>query len=198
MTEQAVRRIFGNCEAGAFALKAPLDVYRARSCGKNRLVHSRTNAESLEAPKGANTMSAIKPGSMPPFPKEPKLAHGAGKRRKRWERINRQSPTRKIEDEIYRVKRRKFLKAHPRCEVRVRPDKSIAPRNSTYPLCGRRSTQVHHVRRRGRFYLDEKFWLATERYHHDWINNNGKEAERLGYVEHTHLEDKQHFERRHE
>ena len=40
----------------------------------------------------------------------------------------------------------------------------------------------HHKKRRGKFLLDNSTFLAVCMEHHDWIEQNGKEAEKLGYL----------------
>ena|ERR1051326_6271053 len=137
-------------------------------------------------------MSIIKPRPMPEFPRKSALQlkqerKRERKERRRFQRIKTASPTKKLEDEIYREKRRAFLAKHPFCQVRVKPDGEIAPRYSQHPICGEPSGEVHHVRGRGRWYLDEKYWLATGNSftcpHHAWITSHGNRAEELGYKE---------------
>jgi hypothetical protein len=101
--------------------------------------------------------------------------------------MSRISRLRRIQREIYDKQRRDFLREHPRCEVRVsmltgepvhRHSKEIGT-----VQCKRSATQVHHVRGRGRWYLDKQYWLAVEQRHHAWITSHGKLAEVLGYIE---------------
>lgn len=132
-------------------------------------------------------------------------------RRKR--RMSRQSRTRRLQDDIYREKRRAFLARRPRCEFRRWSDGTPAPKDpdmktvTTHTLdsvqcdpmraqeihqeyarqCRRRSTQVHHIRPNGchggKYYLAEEWWFPSCNCDHRWINDNGREAMRLGYVE---------------
>jgi hypothetical protein len=106
---------------------------------------------------------------------------------KRGKRLRSVSIGRRQINEAYSRKRRIFLARHPKCQVRVliatgEPTHRHDFSSKTRP-CGKRSTQVHHIRRRGKWLLDERYWLATEFNHHRFIEENGKEAERLGYVE---------------
>ncbi len=52
----------------------------------------------------------------------------------------------------------------------------------TYEACPV-STDVHHVKGRGKFYLDESTWMAVSRESHRWIHNHPKEARELGLLQ---------------
>ena len=79
-------------------------------------------------------------------------------------RLPRFSRTGKLKSDVYRAQRRDFLREHPRCEVkewrptRLDPALVIASRYAALgggvEQCDRRSTQVHHVRGRGRWQTD--------------------------------------------
>lgn len=82
--------------------------------------------------------------------------------------LNRASAKRKKENVKYLKLRKAFLAEHLFCQF-------------TTCLCP--SQDVHHkAGRLGSNYLDTSKFLAVCRYHHDWIENNRKSAERLGYV----------------
>jgi len=108
---------------------------------------------------------------------------------KRGGRLPRFSPLGKLKHDIYNAQREVFLlqPEHRFCEVRVWVATGLpAPRHDRSMLtrpCGKRSTQVHHTRGRGRWHLDMKYWMGVEQAHHRWITDNGKQAEELGYVE---------------
>ena len=69
--------------------------------------------------------------------------------------------------------RKNFLATRPLCEVctKVKMDR----RNQ--------STDVHHKKGRGKYYLDEDTWLATCRQCHDEIHKNPIWARKMGYLE---------------
>lgn len=69
---------------------------------------------------------------------------------------------------IYWARAKAFLAVHPLCE---------------FPDCRCKSRDVHHVRGRvGSLLLDERFWKAMCRQHHDWINRNPDAARELGLL----------------
>lgn len=45
-----------------------------------------------------------------------------------------------------------------------------------------RSVDVHHMKRRGKYFLDTSSWLAVSRQAHDWIHSNPKEATEMGWL----------------
>lgn len=45
-----------------------------------------------------------------------------------------------------------------------------------------RSVDVHHMKRRGKYFLDTSSWLAVSRQAHDWIHLNPKEATEMGWL----------------
>jgi len=104
-------------------------------------------------------------------------------------RLPRFSRLGKLKHDVYAAQRRDFLRKHPFCQVRIRDaDGSIAGRCDIWSggmthRCERRSAQVHHMRGRGKWYNDERFFFPICAAHHAWVTNNGKAAERLGYVE---------------
>lgn len=91
--------------------------------------------------------------------------------------MKRRTPIRKVSVKQaallrqYMKQRAVFLEAHPWCEVLT--------------LCNDRpnpSTEVHHMKGRGKCLLDETTWMAVSRYAHVWIHNNPKQARELGYI----------------
>jgi len=113
-------------------------------------------------------------------------------RRKSWlrrrARLRQFSPAGKIKSVIYTKQRAEFLAEHPWCEFRRKADGTPAHRlDISARRCKRRSTQVHHRRFRGRWHNDKRFFFPSCAVDHDWINKNGKEAERLGYIERIYL-----------
>lgn len=76
------------------------------------------------------------------------------------------TPSRRLLLVSYEKQRRIFLKKHPVCE-----------------LCKKkRSTDVHHVRGRGPYLLDETTWMALDRGCHDRIHQNVGWALKHGYL----------------
>ena len=87
-------------------------------------------------------------------------------KKKHW--IKPVSEKREVENEQYKVLRKKFLKDHPRCEC-------------GRPGCNRKSTDVHHAAGRiGADFLDTEKWKALNRVCHVWAEENPVEAKRLG------------------
>ena len=72
------------------------------------------------------------------------------------------------DDCVYRILRRIFLKLLPVCEM---------------PGCARPSTDVHHKRGRGKWYLIVDTWMALCRQCHARITEHSKEAIENGYSE---------------
>lgn len=68
---------------------------------------------------------------------------------------------------IYRKRRNIFLREHPQCAV-----------DTT-----KRSVDVHHVRGRGRYLLDEATWLPVSRKMHTKIHSEPAWAYEHGYLE---------------
>lgn len=87
---------------------------------------------------------------------------------KRRYRLARVSVKRRAEEILYHAMRAAFLHARPYCQ---------------FLRCFRKSRDVHHKRGRGKYYLDERTWMAICRWHHDWIHDNMRAAESLGYVQ---------------
>lgn len=77
------------------------------------------------------------------------------------------SKKRQKESGVYSRERKKFLEANPICQV----------------CMSRPSNQIHHVRGRGRYYLDENHWLAVDDQCHDFITRNPALSFEMGYRE---------------
>lgn len=71
-------------------------------------------------------------------------------------------------DALYSVLREKFLKKHPMCQAHLYG-------------CTNFSTEVHHSRGRGEYYLDESTFKALCRKCHDTIENSPNLAKELGF-----------------
>jgi hypothetical protein len=81
-------------------------------------------------------------------------------------RIARVSKKRLEEQKIYSEKRKAFLALHPVCQV----------------CNSRKSREIHHMKKRGKYYLDETTWLATCNLCHQMVHDNPSWARRLGYL----------------
>lgn len=83
--------------------------------------------------------------------------------------IARVSDKRSKEERIYSGRRIIFLAGNPSCQANI-PG-----------ICLRKSCEVHHKKGRvGKLFLDERFWLATCRKCHEWIEANPEKAKLLG------------------
>jgi hypothetical protein len=71
-------------------------------------------------------------------------------------------------DKLYSVMRIKFLQEYPGCQARLQG-------------CTLQSTDVHHKKGRGLYYLDKNTWLSVCRSCHNWIENNPAEAKELNF-----------------
>lgn len=81
--------------------------------------------------------------------------------------IRKVSARRAREMKEYAKKRAAYLTEHPTCEV-----------------CGQaRATQIHHTKRRGKFYLDESSWCGCCFHCHHKIESDPKWAEENGYLD---------------
>jgi hypothetical protein len=86
--------------------------------------------------------------------------------------LKRKTPLRRISKKRqgdlkkYSEMRRNFLHGLPLCEVCAKA----------------KSTDVHHKKGRGKYYLDEDTWLATCRRCHDQIHANPAWAREKGYL----------------
>jgi hypothetical protein len=89
--------------------------------------------------------------------------------KKKPSKINQRSKKRVLEDSQYTKLRRVFLTKHPNCQAKL-------------PMCTFKSTDVHHMEKRGINYLKTSSWLSCCRACHDWVEMNKKEARELGFL----------------
>lgn len=106
----------------------------------------------------------------------------AGMKTKKRRAINPRSSRRRKESLIYSDKRKWFLAApeNSYCPVAlagVIPDESGEMRPHH-----RRTNQVHHLRGRGKYYLDETTFLGVSEAGHAWIHANPSEAKERGWM----------------
>lgn len=87
---------------------------------------------------------------------------------KKRKRIPAMSAKRKKEAALYSKKRKAFLEKYPRCQV-----------CGLFSLVHFPSEDVHHTKKRGKYYLDDSTWLAVCRGCHNRIHSNPKEARHL-------------------
>jgi hypothetical protein len=71
-------------------------------------------------------------------------------------------------DKLYSVMRKDFLSLHPGCQARLQG-------------CTLQSTDVHHKKGRGLYYLDKTTWLSVCRSCHTWIELNPEKAKELNF-----------------
>lgn len=90
--------------------------------------------------------------------------------RKQRTPLAKMSAKRKKEGRIYTKLRKQFLEDNPICQMRVQCEHA-------------RSTEVHHKKGRGKFYLDVTSWLASCFYCHKWENSHRNAAVELGLRE---------------
>jgi hypothetical protein len=110
---------------------------------------------------------------------------------KRKSRLSPISKRRKEEMKEYSRLRKEFLSAHPVCYVwwdknnmHVTYEKTCnAFRESPqgWPQAAI-ATDVHHVKKRGKHYLDVSSWMAVSRTAHQWIHDNPKLAREQGFL----------------
>lgn len=91
-------------------------------------------------------------------------------------KIQPRSHKRRTQEVAYGNLRTDFLRRHPIC-----------------PVTGAKSSEVHHSARRSGQWLNlQRYWIAVSREGHRWIEENGKEAEKLGFMtprNHTYAEE---------
>lgn len=91
----------------------------------------------------------------------------AVKEEKPVKRISIRSVKRKVEENLYLKKKKEYLTAHIRCEVKG---------------CNYVSIDIHHKKGRvGKLLYDERFFMAVCRAHHRIIEDNPDEAKNNGY-----------------
>lgn len=99
---------------------------------------------------------------------------------KRTGKLKHRSKKKIIQDAEYSKLRREFLSQHPLCMVcHVRSFMKIAAYGIAIVAP---STEVHHMARRGKHYLNTETWLATCRECHDYIEQHGVWARAHGFL----------------
>jgi hypothetical protein len=78
------------------------------------------------------------------------------------------SPKRGALDQLYTKLRKEFLESNPHCKAHL-------------VGCTGHSTDVHHMKGRGKHYLERATWLSVCRSCHDWIEKHPIEAKDLGF-----------------
>ena len=73
----------------------------------------------------------------------------------------------KINSEYSKL-RKKHLEQFPMCQAKIYK-------------CTLKSTDIHHMKGRGKYHLDTSTWLSVCRSCHDWIEKNPEDAKELGY-----------------
>lgn len=84
-------------------------------------------------------------------------------------KINKVSDKKKKEDKIYYALRDVFLSNKPNCELRL-------------PGCFLKSSDVHHVHRRGENYLNVKTWMSLCRNCHHYVETHPAESREKGWI----------------
>ena len=107
------------------------------------------------------------------------------------------SSKRAAQNREYAKRRKAFLESHPWCEVWL---KEHDVETADVMADGRawkegwggitwvvgiapRSTEIHHMKGRGKYLLDESTWLAVGRENHERIEKNKKWAESMGFLD---------------
>lgn len=106
-----------------------------------------------------------------------------GRTPKKRKRLNPVSKKRGAAMKEYAKKRKAFLRAHPYCQGKRQM--GVCSENHVGPVvhdCFNRPRDVHHVRGRGKYLLDESTWLAVCRGCHDWIHSHPLTARTLGLL----------------
>ena len=89
--------------------------------------------------------------------------------------IKRVSDKRAKENALYKVMRKEFLKAKPKCEVCIALKEPFI----------NDSTEVHHKwsgKDRAKYFLDSSSWLAICRKHHNRIHSEPQWSREHGYL----------------
>lgn len=82
--------------------------------------------------------------------------------------IKTKSSSKDVLDGLYSKLRKEFLTQFPYCQARL-------------ANCTANSTDVHHMKGRGAFYLDKSTWLSVCRTCHNWIELNPIQAKEMGF-----------------
>lgn len=78
------------------------------------------------------------------------------------------SDKRNVLDQLYSKLRKEFLTKNPYCQAKLQGCSAIA-------------TDVHHMKGRGVYYLDQSTWIGLCRACHQYIELHPKEAKELGF-----------------
>lgn len=139
--------------------EASFRFYSCKTCGKEKRQKVR---KAVSAPQ--------RRGKQPSESK--KSVQTPAKPRKGLKRV---SEKRQKMNKIYMDMRELFLKEHPICQCKIRGMGHIR--------CGQMTTEVHHVARRGKNFLNMTTWLATCFGCHTDIEANPSWAKSQGYLE---------------
>ena len=100
-----------------------------------------------------------------------KAAWEAGRQSMRRKPLRPVRPKKLKESREYREKAAAWLANHPLCQCGVACVVNWA-----------KPTQVHHIRGRGKYLLDERYWLAVCFECHEWIHAHPREAKERGWL----------------
>lgn len=70
----------------------------------------------------------------------------------------------------YKILRDRFMKVHPTCQAGLGG-------------CTVKSTECHHIRGRGEYFLNDKYYLALCNSCHRWINDHNEAATAMGFCQ---------------
>mgnify|MGYP003634956779 FL=1 len=84
--------------------------------------------------------------------------------------INQKSKKMQILDQAYIKLRKKFMEENPICQCSMH-------------CCNGAATDCHHKKGRGKYHLVVNTWMSVCRQCHNWIHDNPKEAQELGFLE---------------
>lgn len=104
--------------------------------------------------------------------REARRAESDALKPKKVYRIPKESEKRKIERPIYNREAKQFIIDNPECQLKIMGG------------CTGKSNQVHHSKRRGKYYLDKSTWLACCQYCHDQVEFvlSAKENRERGFL----------------
>jgi hypothetical protein len=87
-----------------------------------------------------------------------------------FQRIPKESDKRKKEHTLYTVSRLQYLKDHPMCKMNI-------------PfLCTSKATEIQHLKGRGKYYLDTRFWMPACHACHTYATDHPAEAIENGWA----------------
>ena len=102
-----------------------------------------------------------------------KAAWEAGRQSMRRKPLRPVRPKKLKESREYREKAVRFLRVHSYCQCEVTC--------GSPEMCGA-ARHVHHIRGRGKYLLDERYWLAVCFECHEWIHAHPREAKERGWL----------------